>query len=172
MDFAPALTRWTVRLSLAAYVVVFGNWLGTGNDSLARRWLRAVWTAGALLMLAHVMLAFAAFHGWSHQAAYEATARETAEVTGWKWGGGIYLNYALVAIWLLDALWWWIDAGGYARRPTWLTGALHAAILFMALNATVVFESGPIRAVAVVTALGLLLAGLWRWLRRRNRKSS
>ena len=137
------LTRWTVRLALLLYAATLVLRLAAPGKSRAARLL---WTSGCLLFLVHVAAAFHFFHGWSHGDAYRETARQTGNLTGTYWGGGLYLNYLFTLAWAADAAWWW--GGGleaYARRPRWIGGALHAFLLFMAFNATVVFERGAVR---------------------------
>src|SRR5262245_41403779 len=70
----------------------------TGDDS--RR--RALWTAACVLLWIHVGCAFQFDHQWSHAAAFAHTARQTAQVTGLDWGGGIYFNYLLMFLWAGD----------------------------------------------------------------------
>jgi len=111
-----------------------------------------------LFYLAHVVAAFHFYHGWSHAAAYEHTARRTAEVVGLDWGGGLWWNYAFGAVWLGDILW-------RRGRPAWLGVAVQAFLAFMAFNATVVFETGAIRWLGLA-ATGVLLT---TWLVRRRR---
>ena len=37
------------------------------------------------------------------------TARQTAAVYGVAWGGGVYVNYLFVGVWLAELLWWRVD---------------------------------------------------------------
>jgi hypothetical protein len=135
---------------------------------------RALWTAGCLAFLAHVVAAFAFFHGWSHAHAYRETARQTRDSFSIDWGGGLYLNYLFTLAWALDAAYWW-GAGpdAYDRRPRWIGVTLHAFFAFMAFNGAVVFAHGATRWVAVTIAALLALLALVR-LRRvregRNRR--
>src|SRR5262245_10761780 len=101
MSAGELTTLWTVRLALALYVLALalriGAWKRPRPD-LAR----LSWTVGCLAFLLHVGCAFQFYHHWSHRAAYEATARQTAEVVGLDWGGGLYANYAFAAVWVAD----------------------------------------------------------------------
>ena len=86
------LTRGTVWLALALYtgaeVLMSGRCRGgSGRPG------RLMNTAGCAVFITHVASAFAFYHHWSHSAAYEGTARQTAQLTGWNWGGGLYVNY-------------------------------------------------------------------------------
>ena len=161
MSTGTLLTLWTVRLSCLLYVLAIAQLL-TG-----KRW-RIAWTAGFLAYLAHVVAAFAYFHGWSHEAAYRETARQTAELFGFRFGGGLYFNYAFTAIWGCDVIWSWREAA-YRSRPAWITGAVHGFLAFMFFNATVVFASGWTRWTGAAATAALAI--LW-WRRRVTRAFS
>ena len=68
---------------------------------------RLAWTWACVLLFVHVGFAFDGFHHWSHRAACEDTARQTKELVGWNWGGGLFINYIMLLVWLADVLWWW-----------------------------------------------------------------
>ena len=117
---------------------------------------RALFTAGALLLAGHTAIAFQVAHGWSHDAAYLATAQRSAELTGFASGSGIYLNYLMMAVWAFESAWWWLDRRGYLHRARALDLAMFAFFTFMFVNGAVVFASGRMRiagAVAVVAAV-------------------
>lgn len=119
---------------------------------------RAVWTAGAILLTVHTAIAFQFWHGWSHAAAYESTAQQSAALTGVAAGWGLYLNYALVLVWLADAAWWWFDARGYTARSRRLDIAIFAFFLFMMINGAVVFAMSPMRFVGALAVAVAILA--------------
>jgi hypothetical protein len=100
-------------------------------------------------------------HGWSHQAAVLDTARQTAEVFGVAWGGGVYVNYAFVAIWLAELSWWRMDPDRYLRQAPWARWALRTFYLVIVFNAAVVFAA-PDRRLAGVAVVAALLAA-WAW---------
>ena len=152
------MTLWTVRLAVAAYFIAAA--LRADPRARCRSAARALWTAGCVLYLAHVVCAFHFYHHWSHAAAYQHTAERTAELTGWNWGGGIYFNYAFTVVWLADTLRWWLARD--RPSPRWLTVATQAFLWFMAFNATVVFGHGAIRWFGLA-GCALLVA---LWLRR------
>ena len=145
MNHGETLTRATVWLAIAGYAVGSGLMLGLrGRDTwvFGARW---AWTLGCILFLGHVGYAFAYFHHWSHSAAYEETASQTHDLTGLRWGGGLYLNYVFAAAWAMDSLWWWLDPAGFARRSARVTAAWHFFFFFMVFNGTVIFGRGPVR---------------------------
>lgn len=153
-------TIWLAVFAWAATEVL--RQAGPQRQPLAR----GVWTAGAILLTVHTAIAFQFWHGWSHAAAYESTAQQSAALTGVAAGWGLYLNYALVLVWLADAAWWWFDARGYTTRSRRLDVAIFAFFLFMMVNGAVVFATSPMRfagalavAVAILARAGLLRRG-------------
>ena len=148
------LTYWTVRAAFGLYVATLVLRL-TGPPSPGRdRAARILWTLGCLAFIVHVACAFHFFHGWSHADAYRETARQTAVLTGIQSGFGLYLNYAFTLAWAADAAWTWFGRS-FARRPRWVAIVLHAFLVFMWFNATVVFPMGPMRWVGAA-CFGLL----------------
>ena len=126
------------------------------------------WTIGCAFFAAHVICAFSYYHDWSHGAAYRETARQTGELTGFHWGGGLFLNYLLGILWVADVVWWWMVPASFAKATARTcfspgTGSLY----FMVFNGTVVFGSGPVRWFGLVLCGGL--AALWWWSRSSAR---
>ena len=162
------LTKLTIWLAVAGYVA------GAAAFALARGrrgWVaraRAAWTVACVALLAHAACAFHFYHGWSHAAAYRDTARQTAEVAGLDWGGGLYVNYALMVAWVADVVWWWRGGlAAYRRRPWWLLIAWHSFLIFMVFNATVVFGRGAARWAGLAACAGLCVA--W-WVGAANKE--
>jgi hypothetical protein len=124
-----------------------------------RRWAWHVWGLGALLCAVHMLLAMGIRHGWSHQSAIEATAAQTRAVYGLNWGGGVYVNYAFLSLWMAELIWWRASPVTYLSKPSSATWSLRSFYLIVLINAAVVFASG-FRAAA-----GLLLIAslLWIW---------
>ena len=167
MDWGELLTRWTIRLALALYVVGLALRISAAGRRSWQSVARLMWTAGCLALLMHLVCAFQFYHHWSHAAAYEATARQTAEVVGLAWGGGLYANYAFAAVWALDACWWWSRPHGYATRPRPIEWAVQGYLGFIAFNATLVFGKGMIRLFGLATCLFLVLVlGYAAYVRR------
>ncbi len=136
MDAGELLTRWTVRIAVALYVATLAS------RPFTPRWSRLAWTCGCVAYLVHVACAFEYYHYWSHSAAFNATAKQTAETVGLDWGGGLYVNYAFTLVWLADAVWWWAAAPGYLARPRLIEWTVQAFLVFIVVNATVVFATG------------------------------
>lgn len=148
-------------------------WLAGPASALAgrrrERWQRAarwLWTVGCAAFLVHVAAAFHVVHGWSHAAAYAATARDTAAVTGVDSGFGLWLNYLFTALWVADAAAWWrLGTEGYRRRARWITASVYGFMAFLAFHATVVFEEGGARLAGLLATVGLaalLLGSVFR----------
>jgi hypothetical protein len=134
MEFSgQALTIWTARAAALLYVC----WAVL---ALRRHWrhARLASTAALSVYLLHVWCAFKYFYGWSHATAYHETARQTAELFGIDWGGGLYLNYFFTAIWSVDCVFSWLRPDLWKARPAWIRQSVHAFFAFMWLNATVV----------------------------------
>lgn len=148
------LTLWTARAVVACCVVA---WLlairgdrGSGRGPLI--W-RAVWTAGCISLAVHVLTAMHFEHGWSHAAAFRHTARQTRDIVGIDWGGGLYFNYALVMLWTVDVTLLWARPKA-TRRLVWFHRLNEWFCAFMILNATVVF--GPSWWIGVGVAFGVI----------------
>lgn len=163
------MTRLTIWLALCAYGI------GAGMLLLSRRrfrWLacaRLAWTVGCVFFLAHVASAFTYYHHWSHAEAYRETARQTGELTGLHWGGGIYLNYIFALAWLADVGWWWLSPKSFAARPPRLNAIWQGFFFFMVFNGAVVFGTGPVRLLGAIICGGL--AALW-WRARHETLAS
>lgn len=167
MSRGEILTRVTIWLAIVGYAV------GTAAFALSRnrdKWdaiARLAWTMACVGLLAHVACAFHFYHGWSHADAYRDTARQTGEVFGLNWGGGLYVNYVLLIGWLLDVGYWWrrgLDA--YRRRPWPLVAAWHGFLIFIIFNATVIFETGLARWTGICLCLALCF--MWWFAARDN----
>ena len=143
--------RATIWLCVLAWA---GSELARG--SVLPRFARALFTAGALLLVVHTILAFSDVHGWSHRAALAETARQTEDMTGVRSGAGLYLNYLFIALWIFEAAWWWASPHTYQARSRALDLGVFGFFAFMMVNGAVVFAAGPMRiagAVAIAAAL-------------------
>lgn len=159
------LTRFAVWMSIAAYTI--GCVVLAQRRADVDRWARLAWTIGCAAMLAHFVFAFHFYHGWSHTAAYVDTARQTAEVIGSNWGGGLFINYAVAMLWIVDVTWWWLAGlNAYRRRSSWITLGWHSFLIFIIFNATVVFKDGLTRWIGLLVSLTLLLS--WVFINRQR----
>ncbi len=170
MDLGEFLTRWTIRLALTLYVLGLSRRVNAFGRPSWLAWARLAWTGGCFAFLLHIACAFQFYHHWSHAAAYETTTRQTAEVIGLDWGGGLYANYVFALVWTADACWWWLRPKSYQARPRIVEGAAQGFLGFIAFNSTVVFGQGAIRYFGLVACL--LLAVLCWYMKRRTSVSS
>ena len=167
METGELLTRWTARIAMMLYALSLARRLNTGwrtPDKTAA----ALWAAGCGVYLAHFACAFGFYMRWSHAVAFQHTAVRSAEVVGWRFGGGIFFNYAFTAVWLVDAIWMIAGRASYARRPRSYDLLVHGYMAFMALNGVIVFGPSPTREIGAVVLVGLVA----RWFRSRRQRSS
>ena len=153
LPFAPpeGQLRGTIWLALTYYALAAT--LILRDASHRGRLARACWTMGCLAYLIHVACAFQYAHHWSHAEAFEHV-RQVGGV-----GEGIFVSYLFTLLWTADVIWWWAAPAGYAGRSPWFGRALHGFMAFVIFNATVVFETGPVRwfGVALFVWLAVLL---------------
>src|ERR1700752_781761 len=148
------LTKLFIWLSMLAYVA--GALTFSRNTRQSDIVTRLLWTAGCSCMLVHIGFALHFYHKWSQESVYLETARQTNEVIGLNWGGGIYINYFLLIVWVIDITWWWLGGlDSYRRRPLALVVSWHAFLLFILFNATVVFKSGGTRWAGLILCFSL-----------------
>ena len=130
------LIRVTIWLAVAAWLLrVFVEASGRSFESRDRV-LRRTWLVGALACVAHVVVAMGFGHCWSLANAMRHTAMETRRVFDVELPRSIFVNFAFV-------VWWLVDAVREFRRPQprSLGAVRHGIWLLMMLNGTVVF--GP-----------------------------
>jgi hypothetical protein len=159
METGELLTRATIWITIVAYTV------GSVIFALARgrsRWdaaTRLTWTIAVVSLIAHFICAYEFYHHWSHESAYLDTARQTDAVVGLNWGGGLFINYAFLILWIVDLGWWWLRGlNSYRTRPWGILAAWHGFLIFILFNATVVFKDGAVRWAGLVICLTLLVA--------------
>ena len=162
---------WITRLTALTAVTLYGASLLVDRPQgplASRRLARLFWTAGSAIYLVHVVCAFGLMHDWSHAIAYRHTAARTAELVGLDWGGGLYFNHLFTAVWLGDALWWWLRPASYQARGFGTRLVLRGFLAFMVFQATVVFGSRP----AQVLGGAIFLAWGAKLLRQSRKKTA
>jgi hypothetical protein len=157
------LIRNTIRLALLYYAIALtlllrSHAMDWQKHSNKIRLARLCWTLAWFTYLIHLAMAFHFAHQWSHAEAM----RHTEEVSGV--GEGIFVSHLFTLVWTADVVSWWLWPSWYARRPVWIDWLLHGFMLFVVVNATVVFESGWIRWAGVMMFVWL---GAATWFRRR-----
>ena len=158
------LARWAIRIAVALYVWRVASELRQ-RRSVIDSWIPSrgiviIWSAGCVMYLIHVALAFDAFHDWSHDAAVEFTAVETERMVGIRRGEGVWVNYVFSLIWIIDCA--RLTRAWHRGEPTvgwqdWLVHTFFAGIVF---SATVVFGPPVYRWLAILVAIVWLAA--WR----------
>ena len=101
-------------------------------------------------------------HGWSHGAALEATARQTSDMFGLNWGGGVYVNYVFAAVWIAELLAWRQWPAGYESRPGWIRWSLRVFYLVIIISGAIVFAAGWRR----VIGLAIVATVAVSWMRK------
>jgi hypothetical protein len=143
---------WTARMATGCYLASLLLQSANRKPMLAR----ALWTIGFVIFAMHLFAAFQFVHDWSHTAAWNHTAQQTAKLTGWNWGGGIWFNYLFAVLWGYDVL--QSDRKRLRNRTVfWL---IHTYLGFVVFNATVVFGVWWWKFVAVVFVPALIV--VWR----------
>lgn len=152
------LTHWTIRIALLCYVAYgVGNLGSRAWSTRYSAWLRVIWTVGCVFFCLHVYCAFAFYHHFSHQAAFDTTAQETKAMLGTAFGEGIYFSYVFLAIWVLDCVRQWLPV---ENLPTWLSWCVHGYLFFIALNGALVFEGGVTRWFGIPLTLLLVVLAI------------
>ena len=116
---------------------------------------------GAVILIAHMVIAMGVAHNWSHQSSVDATARQTYAVYGLNWGGGVFMNYVFAALWLIEAIRWQIRSATPTPRRAAIVWSIRIFYLVMILNAAVIFTPAPRRYAGAAMVLYLL----WIWRR-------
>ncbi len=163
-DPEQALRHPAVTITARAFV---GLWFGAVAVTLCippegwrtfspRVWFaRWLWTLGLGMHIVHVIFAFWLAHGWS----YAAAVRHVEAVGGF--GEGIVANELFLAVWTADVIWWWAKPASYARRSRWTRYPIHAFLVFIVFNATVVFGTSEVRVMSAIL-FGILVVLWWR----------
>lgn len=152
---------WLIRLTIWLAVTA---WLSrvfveaSGRSFATRdRVIRWGWLIGALACVAHVVIAMGFGHCWSLANAMNHTAQVTRQVIGVELPWSVFVNFAFVAFWLIDAV---REFRSRDVRP--LGAARHGVWLMMMLNGTVVFGPKYWTWIAVVCTAAMAIT---RWSR-------
>lgn len=154
-----AFVNWPVRIAAVLYAA---RVLADVADVGSLRIRRALWTIGFAFFAVHVAAAFQFVHGWSHTAAWKATANQTAEVVGWESGAGLWANYVFAVVWLADVMAWWCIGMIYPLRFHRVAIAVQIVFAFLWFNATAVFGPPFWRPAVAIFGLSLATACVWR----------
>src|SRR5688572_2651711 len=166
------MIRWTIRLALACLTASLAIEFARFTGERWRRTSRLVWTVGCALIWLHIAAAFHFHHHGNFAHAADETSQRTAEVLGWSWGGEIYFNFAFAVAWTADVVWQWLAPQSRCGRAAVLVAMIQAFLVFIAMNATIVFEDGVVRAAGIAATVFLASVFLVAAVARRGAKPS
>ena len=110
-----------------------------------------MWLAGVGLLIIHIVASYGYAYGWSHRAAIQATAEDAFQTTGIRAGWGVYVNILFAAIWLFYSF----EILRHGIRNETVDKSIYVFSLAMFACATIVFETGIIRYLAITALLFL-----------------
>jgi hypothetical protein len=139
------------------------------QSGVTTRWAIVCSALGVACTAAHVLLALGVVYGWDHARAATVTAQRAAQVYGVAWPLSLYVNYVFLAWWLMDTLWWWMDARSFLRRSPVIEWAWRMLAFTMVINGAVIFASTAGRMAGVPLTAALLV--VW-WRSPSNRRST
>jgi hypothetical protein len=169
-------------IALMVGALWLGVWLGwtawttrwkAAPQAAAWRQARMLMTAGLVLLAIHAFIALDNFHNWSHEMARIAMELRTAEFLPWSTGAVIYLTYAYLALWTMEAAWSWLAFSSWQSRPKWLDVCLQAFLQVYGLG-LILFLGGlaahyvPPPIPGMLVALAVAVA-TWLWRRAQKR---
>lgn len=145
------VSAWLV---VAAYVLALISEFRRFDENSRRR----IWALGALSLLGHMLWTMLVIHHGSFQEALDHTAMKTKQLVGIAIGAGLYVNFAMLAIWLADAAAWFLVPHWRNYRQKYFL-PMHLVFGFLFFNAAIVFAStgGRILGIIALTIVG----GAW-----------
>jgi len=157
------IVRGSMWLALGAFVAAHWGFRRAGSAAHSSWPLAAYWI-GAALAFVHALAAFHWHYDWSHTEAVVATAEQTAEVFGLNWGGGVWVNYAFLVVWLVDV---GRRTASHRRDVAESTGTwlLRGFYLIIIANGAITFVAWPMNLVGA----GMVSVLVWCWRPRRPR---
>lgn len=126
---------------------------------LDEKYRRLIWAAGALSLLGHTLWTMLVVHQGSFQEAFDHTSKKTEQLVGMPIGAGLYVNFAMLAIWLADAAAWCIVPNWRISRQKYLL-PMHFVFGFLFLNAAIVFASTEGRILGLAALAIIVVAWL------------
>ncbi|MDB5390062.1 MAG: hypothetical protein JWM11_5708 [Planctomycetaceae bacterium] len=145
------IARWTAWPSLLCYALAVGMRIGPRPGDW-KAWSERIWLTGWLMLVFHIFVAMGAVHHWSLAEATRHTATQTQAAVGLNWGGGVWFNFATVAVWA----WTLLPSRKRTLNPSRLNSLAQWYLAFMMFNATVVFGTRVAQTAGAVICAGLL----------------
>lgn len=146
----------TIWIALVLFVAAEAGRSRFADELGPARWARPALALGAVLLVAHVLMALHMRYGWNHELAVRETARQAATVYGFEWRGNIFISYLFVLLWCAEVV-WWRGQPGHAARSRVLLWAWRGFFFVVIANGAVVFAMSP----AARLFGGLLMGVLW-----------
>jgi len=141
-DLAIRGTAWlaTAGFFLGAFFLIKSR--GKNRPASLTKW---VWAGACDFYFLHIFAAFHFQHHWSHTAAVRHVAEQSQQLIGKPVEAGIWLNYALLITWAVDAGWLIVDEVGFLKRNKIISWAIHGFIIFMFINGAIIFAPDVVR---------------------------
>lgn len=117
---------------------------------------RLEWAAYVALCF-HTAAAFHFHHDWSHARAVAATARQTEEILGLGFGGGIFFNYAVLILWPLALVLPSASLTNGRRCCSRFVTIVNVYVAFLFFQGVVVFGQGMVRIWGLLVTLAVVL---------------
>lgn len=115
--------------------------------------LASTWLVGAILSFCHSAGALATFHHGSQITAFRSTAQQTQDLIGIRIGEGLFVNYAFVMVWLIDAMICIVAPRRYHKLPQAYFYIVKCFLVFIAINGAIVFQGGWTRWIGILCVL-------------------
>lgn len=158
--FGIAVTAWTARIAVGCYLARLLIDVARPRDLGWQSRGRCIWTIGGFVFCLHVLAAYHCYHHWSRTAAWEHVREQTLMKTGWDSGAGLIVNDLFLSVWLVDLVCWWREIT-WPQRRRWYV-ASQSFLLFIVINATVVFGPSGWIPMAIGVMITAALLRYWR----------
>ena len=150
----------TIWIALVLFVAAEAGRSRFADELGPAPWALPALGVGAVLLVAHVLIALHTRYGWNHELAVRETARQAASVYGFEWRGNIFVSYVFVLLWCGEVVRWRSQPRRHAAGSRVLFWAWRGFFFVVIANAAIVFATSPATRVFGV----LLTAALaWAW---------
>lgn len=150
---------WSIRLSILFYLLSLFLQVVSYQKGRSLKYASLASLIGFAFSLLHFWSAFEYHHHWSHQAAFDETAKRTADLFGFHFGYGIYFNYFFLAAWGTDLILRCFSSSNSPSQRV-LLWSLQGYLLFIVINGAIVFASGPVQWLTGLALISLALLSI------------